>query len=118
MPEFYQIAWTPVAMADLDDILIYIAAQDCADAAMAIYEKLMSKIETLTSKPSRCQIPPELREIGVFEYHELIVAPYSIFFRVYENSVGIIAVFDRRRDLEELLLERALRPDAPPPDHD
>ena len=111
MPDRYQILWTPVAMEDMDEILAYIAARDCVDAAMAIYERLMHKIETLTSKPTRCRIPPELREIGVSEYHELLVAPYSVFFRVYQKSVGIIAVLDRRRNLEELLVERALRPE-------
>ena len=109
MPERYQIVWAPVALADMDGLLAYIATRDCVDAAIAVYEKLMRKIETLTSKPTRCRIPPELRAIGIFEYHELIVAPYSIFFRVYEKSVGIVAVLDRRRDLEELLVERALR---------
>jgi len=110
MPDRYQIVWTPVAQADMDEILDYIAVRDCVDAAMDVYEKLMGKIETLVSAPERGRIPPELREIGIFEYHELIAAPYSVFYRVYEKTVGIVAVFDRRRDLEELLIERTLRP--------
>lgn len=110
MPDRYQIAWTPVAQADVDEILTYIAARDCVEAAMDVYEKLMHSIETLVSGPERCRIPPELREIGIFEYHELIASPYSVFYRVYGKTVGIVAVFDRRRDLEELLIERTLRP--------
>ena len=110
MPDRYQVEWTPVAQADVDEILEYIASRDCVDAAMAVYENLMSKIETLVSRPERCRTPPELRQIGVFEYHELVASPYSVFFRVSGRQVGIVAVFDRRRDLEELLVQRALRP--------
>ena len=109
MPDRYQVEWTPAAQADVDEILEYIATRDCVDAAMDVYEKLMGKIETLVSRPQRCRIPPELRQIGVSEYHELIVSPYSVFFRVSGKQVGIVAVLDRRRDLEELLVQRALR---------
>jgi hypothetical protein len=50
-----------------------------------------------------------LKQIGVSEYRELIVPPYSVFFRTRGKRSGIIAVLDRRRDLGELLIERALR---------
>lgn len=109
MPERYSIEWAPVAQNDLDDLLEYIAARDCVDAALHLYEKLMQEIDSLTIHPGRCRIPPELKRIGVLEYHELIVSPYSVFFRIRGKQLGIIAVFDRRRDLGELLIERALR---------
>ena len=109
MPDRYLIKWTPAAQADVDELIDYIACRDCVDAAMHVYEKLMGKIETLVTRPQRCRVPPELRQIGVSEYRELIVAPYSVFFRVARKQVGIVAVLDRRRDLEELLVQRALR---------
>jgi hypothetical protein len=49
----------------------------------------------ITSKPTRCRIPQKLRGIGVFEYHERLGVPYSVFFRVYDKSADIVAVFDR-----------------------
>ncbi len=110
MPDRYEIKWAQVAYADLDEILEYIAAYDCVDAAMHVYEKLMRRIEALASRPERCRRPPELKKLGVAEYHELIVAPYSVFYRIHGKTVGIVAVLDRRRDLEELLVQRALRP--------
>jgi toxin ParE1/3/4 len=109
MPERYAIEWAPVAQNDLDGLLDYLAARDCADAALHVYEKLMEKIDALVSHPERCRIPPELKQIGVSEYRELIIPPYSVFFRVRGKRLGIIAVLDRRRDLGELLIERALR---------
>jgi plasmid stabilization system protein ParE len=107
--ERYHIEWAPVAQTDLDEILEYIADRDCVDAAIHVYEMLMERIEKLVSHPDRCRIPHELRKLGVTDYRELIVAPYSIFFRIQGQSVGIVGVLDRRRDLEDLLLQRVLR---------
>jgi plasmid stabilization system protein ParE len=109
MPDRYAIEWTAVAEADVDEILEYITSRDCVEAALAVYEKLMNRIETLASRPTRCRLPPELRKLGVSEYRELIISPYGVFFRVRGKRVGIVAVLDRRRDLEELLVQRALR---------
>lgn len=109
MPDRFRIEWAPIALSDLDEILEYIAARDSVDAAVHVYEKLRDRIERLVSQPQRCRIPPELRELGVTEYHELVVAPYGVFFRIRGKTVGIVGVVDRRRDLEELLLQRVLR---------
>ncbi len=109
MPDRYSLEWAPVAQRDLDAILEYIAARDCVDAAVDVYGKLMRRIETLLSHPARCRIPPEMEEVGITEFRELVVAPYSVFFRIRGGIVGIVGVLDRRRDLQELLLQRLLR---------
>jgi toxin ParE1/3/4 len=109
MPDRYEIEWAPVAQADVDEILEYIAARDCVEAAMHVYAKLMDRIETPVSRPERCRTPPELKKLGIFEYHELIATPYSVFFRVRGKRVGIVGVLDWRRDLDELLVQRTLR---------
>ena len=109
MPSRYGIEWAPAAQADMDELLAYIATRDCADAAMHMYEKLMDKIETLVLHPGRCRVPPELKRLGIAGYHELVVSPYGVFFRIRENHVGIIAILDRRRDLEEFLVQRIMR---------
>ena len=109
MPDRYHIEWAPIAQTDLDEILEHMAARDCVDAAVHVYEKLMGRIEKLVSHPDRCRIPPELKKLGVTDYRELAVAPYGVLFRVRGKTVGIVGVLDRRRDLEELLLQRVLR---------
>jgi plasmid stabilization system protein ParE len=108
MPERYRIEWAPVAQADLDGLLEYVASQDTVDAALHVYSRTIGKVETLASHPGRCRLPPELKRIGIREYRELIVAPYSIFFRTRGHVVGIVGVLDRRRDLQEILIRRAL----------
>ena len=109
MPERYRITWAPIAEQDVDELLEYLARRDSIDAALAVYDKLITRIETLSLHPTRCRIPPELKKLGVREYRELIVRPYSVFFRIRGRTVGIVGVLDRRRDLEEVLVRRALR---------
>ncbi len=109
MPDRFRIEWAPIALGDLDEILEYVAARDSVDAAGRVYEKLRDRIERLVTQPQRCRIPPELGKLGVTEYRELVVAPYGVFFRIRGRVVGIVGVLDRRRDIEELLLQRVLR---------
>ncbi len=109
MTERYRIEWAPVARHDLDEILQYIAARDSVDAAMAVYEKIIARIDKLIARPTRCRVVPELRVCGVTAYRELVMRPYGVFFRISGETVGIVAVPDRRRDLEEVLIQRALR---------
>ncbi len=109
MPDRFRIEWAPIALSDLDGILECISVRDGVDAAVHVYEKLRERIERLVSRPRRCRIPPELRGLGVTEYRELVVAPYGVFFRIRGKTVGIVGVLDRRRNTEELLLQRVLR---------
>jgi plasmid stabilization system protein ParE len=105
----YRIRWAPVAFQDLDEIIDYVSAQDGPGSAAILFETIMKRCGTLSRHPARCRIVPELKSVGVTEYRELIVSPYRVFFRIYENEVGVVGVLDGRRDLEETLIRRAMR---------
>jgi toxin ParE1/3/4 len=108
MTERFKIEWSSLAAYDLESIVDYIVAADEVGAARGVYESIMRKIESLTSNPRRCRIVPELREIGMTEFREIIAAPYRIFFRLRENRVVLVGILDGRRDLESALIERTL----------
>jgi plasmid stabilization system protein ParE len=38
-----------------------------------------------------------------------VVRPYRLIYRVERDTVTVLAVFDGRRDLEDVLLDRLLR---------
>ena len=42
-------------------------------------------------------------------WREPIVRPYRLVYRIEGDTVTELAVFDGRRDLEDILLERLLR---------
>jgi len=104
----YRIVWTPTAAGDLDGILDYIAAHSGPDVAMRVFSRMVERIGTLSSQPLRCRIVPELKENGIRDYRELLLMPYRVFFRLERKSVAIVGILDARRDLEEVLINRAL----------
>lgn len=107
MTKRYRVRWTETALADIDSILRYVAAHADVETAIKLYEKLIAGGESLASIPTRCRRVPELAQLGVTHYRERLVSPYRIAFRIRGREVGIISVLDGRRDLEQLLFERA-----------
>ena len=108
MGKHREIVWSPSALADLDDITDYLAARDSVDAAIAVFLKIRSRVDSLTTLADRGRVVPELKEHGLTTHRELIAAPYRIVFRIHERQVWILGVLDGRRDLEEVLLKRSL----------
>ena len=108
MSELFVITWTRTAVHDLDEILEYIAAERSVDQALQLYETLRPSILSLAKMPRRCRQVPEFLDIGLFEYREIIERPYRLVFRIIDQEVVILAILDSRRDLEELLIQRAI----------
>lgn len=110
MTDPYEVVWGRSALRDLDEILEHIATDvnRGVDQALSTYEKVRSRVSTLKRYPRRCRRVPELDRLGLREFRELIVNPFRIVFRLTEGEVRLIGVLDSRRDLEELLVYRAL----------
>ena len=110
MAEKYQVLWTRSALSDLESIVEYIAGRGDTLNARKVYQKVMAKAAGLRLHPQRCRSVAELKEFGIREFREMIIAPYRVCFRHHARKVAIVAVLDSRRDVEELLIARALTP--------
>lgn len=108
MSDASDITWTRTAVRDLDEILEYIAAERGVNQALQLYETICHSIASLATMPCRLRQVPELHDVGLFEYREIIERPYRLMFRVADREVVILAILDSRRDLEELLIQRAI----------
>lgn len=108
MTEHYKIIWSRSALSDLDGIIDYVAADSSVDRALALYEKIHDQIGTLAAHPRRARVVPELERIAIREFRELQLKPYRILFRVDRSNVVLVGVLDGRRDLEAILVDRAL----------
>jgi plasmid stabilization system protein ParE len=108
MPRRYDVRWTKTAEQDLEAIIDYIA-RDSNNAALRILTRLRDATETLSSTPHRGRVVPELSAHGIPVYHELIVSPWRIIYRILKGQVYVLAMFDSRRNLEDVLLERFTR---------
>ncbi|MBL8953749.1 MAG: type II toxin-antitoxin system RelE/ParE family toxin [Myxococcaceae bacterium] len=103
-------SWTEVARLDLYDLCEYIAG-DNLDAALKLADDIEKAVARLARTPNRGRYVPELENTPVArEYRELIVRHVRGVYRPMRGAVLVHGVFDSRRDLEETLTERLLRP--------
>ena len=101
----YQVFWTQTAQQDLNKVIKYIAA-DSENNARRVYLDVKQKAGNLRQMPLQGRIVPELEFYCVLTYRELISPPWRIIYKIEENKVWVLAVFDGRRNVEDLLLNR------------
>jgi toxin ParE1/3/4 len=103
-----RVLWASAAQRDLEAIVDYIAEQQ-PTTALGVFDRLQARASHLASQTLRGRRVPELRDLGVESHREIIEAPWRIIYRPAGDRVYIIAVFDTRRDLQSVLMERLLQ---------
>lgn len=111
MTERFAIVWTETALNDLLAVVDYVADRHGVDTAVDLYDKIAGAVSSLETMPRSCRIVPELEAESITGYRDLLVGPYRIMFAVRDSTVVVLTAVDGRRDLAELLIERALRHD-------
>ena len=94
---------------DLFEIYTFVALNDSVTRAENLLNKLTEICQKLYTPPNRGHIPPELKRIDVYDYHEIHYKPYRIMYRIIKQDVYIHCILDGRRDTEDLLRTRLLR---------
>ena len=105
MKQIYEVAWSETAQGDLTAIIEYIA-DSSPSRAYEVFKDLTERASTLTTFPERGRIVPELQRQGITQYHELVIQPWRVIYRVSAKRVYVLAVLDSRRSLEDILLQR------------
>jgi plasmid stabilization system protein ParE len=103
-----RVLWSVTARNDLAAIIDWIADENPAAARTALL-RLRTAAERLHAFSDQGRVVPELRRHGIELYRELIIDPWRIIYRSDQQATNIMAVFDSRRNLEDLLLERLTR---------
>jgi plasmid stabilization system protein ParE len=104
----YRVVWTESASVDLLAIVEYLAERSATAAENAL-KRIDESAQSLTTMPFRGRIVPELREHGIDTVREVIVRPWRVLYTVKDDVAVVYAVIDSRRNIEDVLLERALR---------
>jgi len=84
------VYWTPRAIEDLKMIARFIAMDD-PQVARRFAHKLKRRTETLCRFPNRGRVVPE---IGRDDVRELIEGNYRLVYRIFEDSVHLLAIFE------------------------
>jgi toxin ParE1/3/4 len=103
----YRVEWTVDAEGDALGIVGRFDSRTNADRVLLGFDK---RAKSLASLPERGRIVPELERIGIMQYHEVLLDPWRMLFEIRDHVVFIVAVFDGRRDLADVLFERFARP--------
>ena len=96
-----RLVWSPLADAQVDDAVAFIAADDPA-AALAWLERMLERVRSLADYPDSGRVVPELQREDV---RELIVPPYRILYRRTADAVEIAAIRHGARHFDEGGLE-------------
>ena len=104
----FNVQWTHPARQDLESIVEFIA-RDNIPNALQVLRKIQGTAATLEKMPERGRIVPELAEVGLRLYHEILCPPWRIIYRIVGSTVFVMTVIDGRRNVEDILLERLTR---------
>ncbi len=107
-PSSYAVRWTEQAARDLVGITDFIA-QQAPERARGVLDRLRQAASGLTDFPERGRVVPELARFGVVGLRELVVPPWRVLYRVDADRVTVLAVFDGRRDLSDVVFDRIMR---------
>ena len=106
----YQVHIIAEAEDDLFGIHQFVALNDSPERANKLLANLEETCMSLNQLPNRGHLPPELQRVAVENYLEIHYKPYRIIYQVISKRVFVHCVLDGRRNLDELLQQRLLRP--------
>ena len=104
MQEF-KVLWASSAAQDLERIVTYIA-DDSPGSARRILAKIKEAVSTLCHSPHRGRFVPELQGQGILLYRELVITPWRVMYKVSDERVFVVAIFDSRQNIEDILLKK------------
>jgi plasmid stabilization system protein ParE len=105
----FRVVWSDAAALDVLRLTSWVAADSPTDAA-ALMTRIRKRAAALTTAPTRGRVVPELAFFGITVLREIVERPYRIVHRITERTVAVLGVFDGRRELEDVLLERLTAP--------
>ena len=103
----FEVIWTKNAKFDLEQIIEYIKI-DSQDVAKKIFFQIKKECENLYYFPRRKRIVPELQQIGILKYREIIYKRWRIIYKIDNTKVYVLLVADSSRNLEDILFQRLL----------
>lgn len=112
MSKIYKVTWTSNAKEDLLNIVAYIK-EDSPTIAKEVYEKIKKKANSSNFFPFKGRVVPELQKEGITMYRELISSPWRIIYKIDSDTIYIMAIFDSRQNVEDLLLQKLIRREVP-----
>ena len=91
----HRVVWSPKALADVDAIASYVAA-DSSSYASTVVRKILMSTRALSSFPFSGRMLPEVEDENL---REVFAYSYRIIYRVQQDVVVVAAVIHGKRML-------------------
>ncbi|MGZ8547865.1 MAG: type II toxin-antitoxin system RelE/ParE family toxin [Sulfuricurvum sp.] len=108
MTQELTVFWTHTAENDFTFILEYVHKESPKNANL-IFGVIKEQALNLNIFPQRGRIVPELQEIGIILYRELIIQRWRIIYKIVDKNVYILSLIDARQNVEDILFNRYVR---------
>ena len=92
-----RVVLAPTAIADLDNIYLYIAENGDPNAAAGQIERLWSAFERLCTFPEQGR----KRDLLAPGLYSLVAGNYVVFYLPHDDRIEIVRVIHGRRDIEQ-----------------
>jgi plasmid stabilization system protein ParE len=102
------VFWTNYANQDLVEISDFLA-EESIDAAEAFVNGVDERLTHLAEFPQIGRVVPELERHNLTRFRELVLSPWRVVYTEEKDNIFVVAVFDGRRNIEDILLRRLLR---------
>ena len=103
----FEVIWTKNAEFDLELIIEYIKT-DSSNIAKKIFIEIKNECNNLYYCPERKRIVPELQQIDILKYMEIIYKRWRIIYKIDNTKVYVLLVADSSRNLEDILFQRLI----------
>ena len=103
----FKVIWTKSAEFDLELIIEYIKT-DSLIIAKKIFFEIKKECANLYYFPQRKRVVPELQQIGILKYREIIHKRWRMVYKIDNTKVYILLVVDSSRNLEDILFQRLI----------
>jgi toxin ParE1/3/4 len=103
----FEVIWTKNAQFDLESIIEYIKI-DSINIAKKIFFEIKNECANLHYFPQRKRVVPELQQIGILKYREIIHERWRVIFKIDNTKVYVLLLVDSRRNLEDILCQRLI----------
>jgi len=106
------VTWTQSAKYDLKSIIEHIDI-DSTSMAKKIFLEIKNECKQLYYMPTRKRVVPELQNIGIVKYQEIIYKRWRIVYKIEDADISVLIVADSSRNLEDILFQRLINKDMP-----
>jgi toxin ParE1/3/4 len=103
-----EVRWSEPAESDLWSIIEFID-QDRPLTAQSTLLKIRKRAQSLRDAPQKGRRIPEFERLGLLEYREIVISVWRLFYRISGREIEVVALFDSRRNVEDLLFLRLTR---------